>query len=248
MIPLLLLAATLPLADLPGGDTARFDACTRLTRSDPAAAVSQAEAWAQRTPTMPARHCLGLAYVAAERWGPAALVFEAAARDAESARDGRAATLWTQAGNAALAADDAGRGRADLDRALALPTLSDPMRGETWIDRARADVALNDLPRARTDLDQGLKLVPQDPFAWLLSATLARRQADLPRAARDIAEAARLASDDPSVALEQGNIAAAGGNIAAARSAWTRAAQLAPSEPAGKAAAAALAQNQPPAN
>lgn len=247
MIPLILLAAaTAPLAQLPGGDAKRFEACTALIKSDPKAALDQAGQWAALSVDVPAQQCLGLALVAAGRWAPAAVTFEQAAKEAELRRDGRAAALWTQAGNAALASDDPGRARDDLDRALALPTLPDAMRGEAWIDRARADVALDDLTLARSDLDSGLKLVPEDPFAWLLSATLARRQNDLPRAEKEIEEALKRAPDDASVAYEAGNIAAARGAIDAARLAWQQAVKLAPDEPAGKAAAAELAQtNQP---
>ena len=245
MILLPLFAAAMPLATLPGGDVARFQACVALIRTDAAAAVDQADEWAKRSNNVPSRHCLGLAFVGAERWGPAAATFEQAASEAQLQGDGRAALLWSQAGNAAIAADDPAKGRTFLDRALALPSLSPTMQGEAWLDRGRADVALNDPKQARADLDKGLALVPQDPFAWLLSATLARRDKDLPRAAKDIAEAVKRAPDDPSVALEEGNIAGAAGQTDAARRAWTRAAQLAPGEPEGKAAAAALAQAQP---
>lgn len=242
MIPALFLAAA--LADLPGGDAARFTACTALIKSDPDQAIREADAWSEKSRAVPARQCRALAYAGVQRWAEAAAAFEQAASEAEGLRDGRAANLWTQAGNAALAGEDPARARTYLDRALALPTLADPMKGEAWLDRARADVALADPTRARLDLDKGLALVPADPFAWLLSAALARRQGDLPRAAKDIAEAARLASDDASVALEQGNIAGLRGDEVAARAAWTRAAGLAPDAPEGKAAAAALAANR----
>lgn len=241
MIPILYLAAA--IADLPGGDAARFTACTALIKADPREAIVQADGWAKRSRDVPARHCLALAYAGAGRWSEATVAFQLAATEAEGLRDGRAASLWTQAGNAALAGEDPARGRVFLDRALALPSLPNAMRGEAWLDRARADVALADLPTARVDLDKGLALVPADPFAWLLSASLARRQNDLPRAAKDIAEAARRAPDDASVALEQGNIAARDGQGDAARAAWTKASTLAPDEPDGKAAAAALAAN-----
>ncbi|WP_174274920.1 tetratricopeptide repeat protein, partial [Sphingomonas bacterium] len=167
-----------------------------------------------------------------------------AAGGAEQQRDGRAGMLWSLAGNAALAADDAARAHTDLDRALASPALSPAMRGEAWFDRARAEFALNDLKDARISLDAGLKLVPADPFGWLLSATLARRDDDLDRAEKDVGEAARLAPDDAEVALEAGNVAAARGVIDAARIAWARAVELAPGDPAGKAAAQALAANR----
>ena len=247
MIPFFLFAAALPLAQIEGGDAVRFKACVDLAKKDPAAAIEQAEQWTERSNNVPSRHCLGLAFVAAERWAPAVLTFEQAAHEAELQQDGRAADLWTQAGNAALAGDDATKARGYFDHALGLPTLSPAMKGEIWFDRARADVSLNDLPLARTDLDKGLALVPKDPFGWLLSATLARRQNDLTRAATDIATAVKAAPADPAVALEEGNIAAANGQLEAAKTAWTRAAQLAPAEPEGRAAAAALAQAATPA-
>lgn len=239
MIPLLLAAAT--LFDTPGGDPARFNACVKLAASDPAAALTQAQQWAEKAPTVVARHCLGLAFVANERWGPAAASFEQAGAQAEEAGDGRAGGLWSQAGNAQLAANEPAKARTDLDRALTL-SLPDALKGEAWMDRARADVALDDGKAARHDLDQALGLVPQDPFAWLLSATLARRQNELPRAAKDIAAAGRLAGGDPAVMLEQGNIAWAQGQGDAARNAWTRAAQIDPHSSAGRAAALALAE------
>ena len=241
ILPFLAAAAALPLAQLPGGDAARFQACVALIKSDPASAVTQAETWTQASRAVPARHCLGLAYAATERWSIAAITFAQAAEEAQRQQDGRAAALWTQAGNAALAGEDPGQARDYLDRALALPTLPPAMKGEAWVDRARADVALNDLPLGRIDMDKGLQLVAQDPFAWLLSATLARRQQDLPRAAKDIAEAEKLAPDDPSVELEAGNIAAASGATAQARQLWQRVVTLGPGTAEAKAAAAALA-------
>ena len=241
MIPILFLAVT--LADLPGGDAARFDACTKLIKSSPAEALLQAQAWGMRSTDIPAQHCLGLAFVASERWEPAALVFETAAREAERRRDGRAATMWTQAGNAALAADDPSRARDFIDKALAMPNVPDQLKGEAWIDRGRADVALRDLPTARYDLDKAVKLVPADPFAWLLSATLARRQNDLVRAQSEIETAMKLAPEDAAVAVEAGNIAALAGKREAAKVAWAHAVEVAPDTPEGQAAAAALAQN-----
>jgi len=130
--------------------------------------------------------------------------------------------------------------RGYFDRALALPVLSDAMRGEAHLDRARAQVAVGDVVAARTDLDAALKLVPRDPLGWLLSATLARRQADLPRATKDIAEAAMLAPNEAPIAYEEGNIAALAGATDRARMAWQRAVTIAPESDAGQAAALAL--------
>ncbi|WP_420138450.1 hypothetical protein [Sphingomonas sp.] len=239
MIPFLFAAAV--LTDL-SDDAARTAACRTLVARDANAAVEQATAWADRDKSVAARQCLGIAYAALERWAPAQAAFEQAATDAQAQNVGRPAELWSQAANAALAADQPARAREDIDHALALPALPPTLAGEAWVDRARADVALNQLPQARIDLDRALALVPQDPFAWLLSATLARLQKDLPRAQKDIEVAMKSAADDPAVQFEAGNIAAAAGRNDVARLAWTRAAQLGPSDPAGQAASARLAQ------
>ena len=245
MIPLLLLsAATTPLADLAGSDSARFGACRQLIATDGPRAIVEAQAWVARGGALPARQCLGLALAAAQRFTDATAVFEQAASAAEDARDGRAGQLWALAGNTALAADDAHRAHTDLDRALASNSLVGTQKGETWVDRARADVALGDLDQARVAIDAGLRIVRDDSLAWLLSATLARKANDLDRAETDIGEAMKLSPDDAEVALEAGNIAAAKGAIDAARTAWRHAVEVAPGDPAGKAAAQALAVNK----
>ncbi len=210
MILTSLLAAAIAAATPPPSSVsaeARYQACVSEISIDKEKAIAGADSWRAEGGGIPARQCLGMAYVAAERWGPAALAFEQGARDAELHHDGRAATLWVQSGNASLAGDDAIKARTAFDRALALDTMSNLMSGETLIDRARANVAAKDLPLARADLDAALKLVPQDPMAWLLSATLARIEGKLERAAADIAQAAKLAPGDKDVAAEQDRIA-----------------------------------------
>lgn len=195
-----------------------------------------------------ARRCTGLSLAAQNDWPGAADAFEQAARGAELAHDTAAAAYWAQAGNAWLAAGNAVRARAALDAALAAGTLTGLELGEAQLDRARALVATGDTAAARVDLDLALKNAADDPLAWLLSATLARRTGDLARARTDIAGALRRSADDASVQLEAGNIAAASGDEAGAQRAWTEAARLAPGRPAGRSATAALAQFSTPAD
>ncbi len=205
MTPALLIALA-AAATPPSEAGQRFDTCATLVDKDPAAAATLAGEWQAAGGGIAAQQCLGLAFVAQERWAPAALAFAQAAKSAEIAQDGRAASLWVQAGNASLAGDDPAKARQALTRALALPTLAEAMRGEAYLDRARAAVAAKDLPAARADLDSALSLVAADPMAWLLSATLARRQQDAARAVKDIAEAERLAPGDETVLAEKARI------------------------------------------
>ena len=192
--------------------------------------------------TEPALQCRGLAEVAAKRWAAAALSFEAAAREAEVKRDGLAADLWVQAGNAALAGNDPAKAIAYFDGALKHRALTGEARGEAYLDRARARVALGDSKGGRSDLDLALRDVPADPLGWLLSATLARRMNDLARAQADITQAATLSPDDASVALEAGNIAVLSGRDEAARTAWEAAIRVQPGSASAHIAAEQLKQ------
>ena len=239
MIALLLLASEPAVAS---ADSTRFDACAVLADTDPARAIDEASTWRLAGGGILARQCEGLAYVTQKRWVPAAAAFEAAAREAEVKSDGRAAVLWVQAGNAALAGNDAAKAALYFDGALAGGQLTGEALGEAHLDRARARAALADLKGARIDLDQAVKLVSADPLGWLLSATLARKMNDLPRAQADIEQAAQRSPDDASVALEAGNIAILSGSPSAARLAWEAAIKNAPDSPAAKSAAESLAR------
>ena len=236
---LLLLAAA---AATPNPDATRFDACATLAETDPARALDEASTWRLAGGGVLARQCEGLAYVTQKRWAPAAVAFEAAAREADIKADGRAAILWVQAGNAALAGNDPAKAATYFDGALARGQLTGEALGEAHLDRARARAALGNLNGARADLDLATKLVPADPLGWLLSATLARKMNNLSRAQADIAEAAKRSPDDASVALEAGNIAALSGRDDAARTAWEAAIKLSPNSPSAKSATESLAR------
>ena len=239
MIALLILAAQ-PATATP--EATRFEACATLADTDPARALAEAGTWRIAGGGVLARQCEGLAYVTQKRWVPAATAFEAAAREADIKADGRAAILWVQAGNAALAGNDPAKAALYFDGALARGQLTGEALGEAHLDRARARAALGDMKAARTDLDLATKHVPADPLGWLLSATLARKMNDLPRAQADIGEAAKRSPDDASVALEAGNIAVLSGRDDAARTAWEAAIKLSPNSPSAKAATESLAR------
>lgn len=227
---------------------ARYDRCRQLANTDPAAARAEAMRWTADGGSWFARQCAGLAFTQEDKFPAAAAEFEAAAKAAEAGRDRRAANYWAQAGNAYLAADDLPRARSALDTALVKGTLEGLALGEAQLDHARVLVAAGEPEAARRDIDLALTNAGDDPLAWLLSATLARRDGDIIRARKDIAEALRRAADDASVQLEAGNIAALARDEAGARAAWAEAARLAPTTPAGKNALAALAQfDTPPA-
>ncbi len=243
MITLFLAAATATVSPPPQTDNEkRFATCLKQVEANPQKAVDEATSWQVLGGGLLARQCLGIAFAAQARWASAQLAFEQAAQLAERERDSRAARLWVQSGNAALAGGDATKARSCLDAAVVSGVLKGAELGEAHLDRARAMVALRQTDLARTDINAALALVPQDPLAWLLSATLARRMGDLNRAATDILEAVKRSPDDAQVALEAGNIAFLRDEVELARTNWFAAVKSAPQSPAGKSAAAALAQ------
>jgi len=246
ILPLLLLAAAQAGASSSATPQTRFDACLDIAKADPAKGVDVATRWQIGGGGALARQCLGMAYANAGRWAAAASAFEEAARAAELSKDRRAALYWAQGGNAWLAAGDATKARTALDSALTAGTLTGLQLGEARLDHARALVAADDLASARTDIDLALTTAGDDPLAWLLSATLARRMGNLPRARGDIAEALKRSPDDASVQLEAGNIAARDGDETRARAAWAEAARLAPDTRTARNAIAALRQFDPP--
>lgn len=236
-----LLAATAATAQT--SEAQRYHDCLALVRQKPADGETAANAWRLAGGGARARQCLGLAYVAEGRYPAAATAFENGARLAETAHEPVAADLWAQAGNAALLAGDNASADAWLGAAL-VATREPGKRGAILVDRAHAAVALGKPARARGDLDEAVKLTPDDPDAWLLSATLARRDKQLKRAETDIAEAAKRAPNDPDVLLEQGNIAGLAGRADEAKARWRAAVKADPKSEAGISAAKALAANE----
>ncbi|WP_176592232.1 tetratricopeptide repeat protein [Sphingobium sp. EM0848] len=223
---------------VPAKYAEKFQACLDLAIESTEKGVAFAQQWRIDGGSFYARNCMGFAYARAERWAPAIVSFEQGADEAERGGEMvQSGRLWAQAGNAALASGDATKARDDFDAALARGLPDGVEKGEVHLDRARALVALNDIKGARESLDTALEQVPQDPLAWLLSATLARRGGELKLAQVHIARAVQLSPDDASVALEEGNIAVLTGQEDVARSAWQRAVKLAADSPAGKAAA-----------
>jgi tetratricopeptide (TPR) repeat protein len=237
---MILLFALAAAAAAPAID---FKTCAAQAASAPEAAVATARQWAAKGGGADARLCEGLALSGLQRWAEAAAAFEQAAGQGQLTHDRRRADFWVEAGNAWLAAGEPARAIAAFDAALAADLLSPELRGEAHLDRARAEVSGGNQAGARADIDKALALVPKDPFAWYLSAALARRQNDLKRAQADIAKAVSLAPDEASILLEAGNIAGASGEAEAAKGLWERAFRAAPDGDAGRAAKAALAAN-----
>lgn len=229
-------------------DPARYATCMELAPKDPARAMEQAYAWRLDGGGVAARHCLAVAQMHARHHDEALRNYEAAGQASEDAHDGQAVALWQQAAEAALIAERPADAVRFLTRALARPggvELSPRATARLRIARAEALVEAGRAAEAMADLDAATTAAPDEGTAWLLKATLARRQKDLDGAEAALLKAAALMPDSPDVALESGNIAAARGKMELAREAWEAAAAEGPDTPAGAAATRALGRVVP---
>ena len=223
--------------------------CLTTARSDPAAAISLASAWrvsAQGAEAAEPGECLGVAFSQQSRWAEAEQSF-LAARSALEGEPAAQARLGAMAGNAALAGGAAQRALAALDAAHAQALTARDARtaGDIAVDRARALVALDRPGEAAMALDEARSASPDNGLAWLLSATLARRQQQLELAQQRIEVAARLIPLDPEVGLEAGVIAVLGGHDEAARRSWKSVLAAAPGSETAKTAESYLDQLGP---
>lgn len=243
--------AVSPAPEVPQARTP-LQECMSAVNSDPPGAIDIAEAWlaqAKGTPTAPAQFCLGSAHAALEHWDEAETAF-LAGRDAASASDYRLkAQLGAMAGTTALARGEAVRALAALDQAhtdaLAAPDAE--LGGDIQVDRSRALVALKREADAATALAEARQANPKNSEAWLLSATLSRRQGKLAEAQTQIEQAVSLEPRDPAIGLEAGVIAVLSGRDAAARKSWESVVAAAPGSDAAKTATGYLAQLSAPA-
>ena len=169
-----------------------------------------------------------------------AAAFLAARDEADSPRF--RARMGALAGSALLAQDRASEALAALEAAQPLAAGDATLGSEIAQERAVALVALGRESDAAAALVQARTLGPDDAQAWLLSATLARRQGDLAAAQAQIEKAASLDPRDPSIGLEAGVIAALGGRDAAARQSFQSVISAAPESPQAATARTYLAQ------
>ena len=242
----------LPPAPARTLDEDRLVVCLDKARTDPTTAISEAGQWLGEYAVARASYpqqCLGMAYTALLRWRAAEEAF-LAARDALPAdAHFRRAQLGAMAGNAALAEDRGAAALVALNAAAqdAEAAGDDALQAVMQVDRARALVLQGDEAEAGAALEKARTLDPQSPYAFLLSATLARRQGKLAEAQAFIETAAALAPGYPEIRLEAGVIAMLGGREDAAEASWRSVLEV---ESEGEAAAAArgyLAQLDGPA-
>jgi tetratricopeptide (TPR) repeat protein len=225
----------------------RLQLCLTEAERAPQQALAMAKGWLVNV-TGPARiaplQCLGTAQTNLAQWADAEQSF-LAARDAASATDkALRAQMGSMAANAAMAAGGTERALGLLDVAHGDAAEARDIRliGEIAIDRARALVLLKRQDEAVKALVEARTSSPDNPLAWLLSATLSRRMGKLGEAQAQISTAATLQPGNPEIGLEAGVIAVLAGQTEAARRSWQSVIDLAPDSESAETARAYLAQ------
>ena len=232
--------------------SAQLQNCLKLAKENPADAIDEAEGWLAAAKSMSdragAKQCKALALTQLESWSEAAVLFLAAREDTPANEPGERARLGALAGNALLASGDTASGLAALDHAHgeAHAASDGKLNGVIQLDRARALVALGRIEEASSALEEARYELPDNHQAWLLSATLSRRQGKLAEAQRQIERAAALMPVDPEVGLEAGVIAVLAGRNRSARLSWPSVIKAAPGSLAAKTAQGYLDQLGPP--
>lgn len=234
---------SLPSAPAPS----RLGQCLEAAQSDPESALNRAEAWLTQvsgSARVDPGTCLGAAYAQLGRWDEAEAAYIAAREVAAANERGRKGQLGALAGNAALAANSAARaeGLFALAHAESLAASDRAQAGRIAADWASALVAQGKVDEAAGKLALARAEAPDLALAWLLSATLARRQDKLAEAQEQIETAARLDPRDPEIGLEAGVIAVLARRDEAARRSWRSVLAMAPGSTQAQQAQAYLDQ------
>lgn len=242
-----------PKNDTPKAESDPLQECLRLAMTRPADAIEVAEGWLAKAKTAQdragANQCHALALTRLEGWAEAAPLFLSAREDTPASAADERARLAALAGNAGLAAQDPAGALAALDLAKADSAKGSDakLRSAIEVDRAAAFVALKRPADAAGALSAARSADPANAEAWLLSATLSRRQGDLATAQGQIEKAAELLPVDPEIGLEAGVIAMLLGRDEAARKSWQSVITAAPGSAAAQTAQGYLNQLGTPA-
>ncbi len=234
--------APAPAASGQTAENGVLQECLQLARTNPIDAIQVAEDLLPRAQTgqerADAKQCQALALTQIENWAEAAALFLSARGDTPMSQQEERARLAALAGNASLAEPNpqAALTALDLARTDAAQGTNKKLQSAIEVDRAKALVALKRPADAAAALTAARTASPTNAEAWLLSATLSRRQGNLAAAQTQIEKAAELMPIDPEIGLEAGVIALLLGRDDAARKSWQSVITAGPGSEAAKTA------------
>jgi tetratricopeptide (TPR) repeat protein len=217
-----------PLPPVPpriaeGGD---YDKCLGMIADDPQGAANFSDAWQANGGGDPAIHCQALALEALGEPEKTANILETLATSGRGTALTRA-TIFSQAAEARMVADDPKRAFEDDARALDL----DPGNPDMLLDRAVAAMLLDRNQNAIDDATSALDADPRRADGYTLRGTAWRRVERWELARDDIDRALLIDPDLPDALLERGILRQHARDNRGARADWVRVTQLSPNTP-----------------
>ncbi len=235
LIPILF-AVLLSAPLWPGGAAAqsavqsrKYDQCIELAMCEPEIGFERAIAWRDLGGGVAARHCVAVALYGLGQFGEAALRLERLGQ--ENANPELRVSLFGQAGNAWLMAEELDRAHAVLSAGLELA----PYNYDLLVDRSLVYAAAENYWATVDDLNRALDIAPNRAEALVFRASAYRYLESLELAADDVNRALELQQNHVAAYLERGNIRRLTGNPDGARQDWLHTIELAPNSPAAEA-------------
>ena len=226
--------APAPMPDAPPfgtTDQERYGSCMAMARSDPKAALGEAQAWRKAGGGDPALHCVAVSLLGIGEYQQAALNLESLSRSARITPALRG-DLLGQAGNAWTLARKPAQAYKDQSAALALK----PDDIDLLVDRSITLSGTGKYWEALDDLNRAIALDPDRVDALVYRAAAWRHLKSFDLAEDDATRALALQPDRLDALLERGAIRKARGNLDGARADWLRVVDLASDGPMREAA------------
>jgi tetratricopeptide (TPR) repeat protein len=230
--------ASIPLAASAAIGTARapsdsvhYRSCLSASNLNPAAALTDAEAWAKSGGGVPAQHCAALSLVTLKRYAEAGARLDHIAADRGVPDISFRTALYDQAGNAWLLAGDGAHAVQSFQAALALSAGD----ADLFADLARAQAMRRDWHEVDLDLNAALQLAPRRADLLVLRASARRALEHYAQAQADIALALKLRPGDSDALVESGLLRKQLGDLNGARRDFQAALKTASGETAAEA-------------
>ncbi|MEQ9520362.1 MAG: hypothetical protein RLN89_13085 [Parvibaculum sp.] len=211
---LTIVALVLPFTGEAKAD--QYQNCVALAAQDPDAAYDFALQWENTDTTGGALHCGGIALMSLRLFDAAAERFERAAALSSKIADADRAVLFSQAGDAWLAANNGAKARDAFSSGLHfLPKDQDLLFG-----RARAYDLLEAPADGLVDASSAISIAPERVDFLALRARFYRQLKQYDLAMADINAALSAGADAIPVTLERGVVRYEQGDLAGARADW----------------------------
>jgi tetratricopeptide (TPR) repeat protein len=212
-------------------DSVHYRSCLSTVNRNPAAALTDAEAWAKSAGDVPAQHCAALALVSLKRYAEAGTRLDHIAADRGVPDMSFRVALYDQAGNAWLLAGDGAHAVQSFQAALTLSAGD----ADLFADLARAQAMRRNWHEVDLDLNAALQLAPRRADLLVLRASVRRTLGRYAEARSDIEMALKLRPGDGNTLVESGLLRKQLGDLNGARRDFRAALKTASGETAAEA-------------